>query len=218
MIPIPYRIRTPRLTLRCWEPTDAAALCDAIAMSLDHLRAWVPWAMQEPIPPPEKIKQIQKWRSRFERGEDLFYGLFDSTDHAVIGGVGMHARIGAAAREIGYWVRVDRTSQGFATESAAAMTRIGFELLNLHRIEIHCDPRNLASAAVPRKLGYANQVTMQACVPSHDIGPRDTTIWSLIRSKYQSSLGERVKIEAFDVLDERIDPGITAASQAAAPR
>ena len=73
MIPIPFRIRTARLALRCWEPTDAAALCAAIAMSLDHLRVWVPWAMQEPIPLREKVKQILKWTKQVKLRADAMF-------------------------------------------------------------------------------------------------------------------------------------------------
>jgi hypothetical protein len=41
-------IRTGRLLLRRWHRDDAALLKDAIDSSLDHLRAWMPWALAEP--------------------------------------------------------------------------------------------------------------------------------------------------------------------------
>lgn len=37
-----YRIVTPRLVIRCWNPPDAPLLKAAIDASLDHLRAWMP--------------------------------------------------------------------------------------------------------------------------------------------------------------------------------
>ncbi len=49
-VPPPYRIRTERLTIRCWEPRDASLLKDALDSSLDHLRPWMPWALEEPRP------------------------------------------------------------------------------------------------------------------------------------------------------------------------
>src|SRR5262249_24384090 len=41
----PYRIVTERLVLRCWEPSDAAALKEAVDASIDHLLPWMPWAV-----------------------------------------------------------------------------------------------------------------------------------------------------------------------------
>jgi RimJ/RimL family protein N-acetyltransferase len=160
--------------------------------------------MQEPLTPTEKAKQILKWRARFDLGQELFYGIFDRDERMAIGGTGTHVRIGAGAREIGYWVRADCTRQGFATESAAALTRVGFELQRLRLIEIHCDPRNLASAAVPRKLGYVNQVTIKNCVPNLQTGPRDSAVWSMSRSNYSGSPASSVAIEMFDACDETI--------------
>ena len=43
-----YRIVTPRLVIRCWDPRDAQLAKEAIDSSLDHLRPWLPWAHHEP--------------------------------------------------------------------------------------------------------------------------------------------------------------------------
>ncbi|MES2731624.1 MAG: hypothetical protein V4714_07745 [Bacteroidota bacterium] len=43
-----YRIETDRLVIRCYEPSDAEKLKNAITESLDHLRPWMPWAQNEP--------------------------------------------------------------------------------------------------------------------------------------------------------------------------
>lgn len=39
-----YRIRTARLLLRCYEPTDAAALITETAANREHLAPWMQWA------------------------------------------------------------------------------------------------------------------------------------------------------------------------------
>ena len=41
-------LETERLVLRCWRPSDAPLLRDAVDSSLDHLREWMPWAEDEP--------------------------------------------------------------------------------------------------------------------------------------------------------------------------
>ena len=67
----------------------------------------------------------------------------------------------ARTREIGYWVSAGATNRGFATEVAVMLTKIGFEFMGLDRMEIHCDVRNVRSAAIPRKLGYVHEATLR---------------------------------------------------------
>ena len=52
----PYRIVTERLVVRCYDPRDAPLVKEAIDSSLDELRAWMPWAHDEPKPLDEKVE------------------------------------------------------------------------------------------------------------------------------------------------------------------
>ncbi len=62
-------------------------------------------------------------------------------------------------------MRADATRQGIATEAAAALTRVGFEVCDADRIEIRIEPRNTASFGVPRKLGFAEEATLRRRLP-----------------------------------------------------
>lgn len=73
---LPYRILTARLLLRCWELENAPALKDAIDSSLEHLRAWMPWAHHEPEPIEKKIARITGFRADFAARKCLNYGIF----------------------------------------------------------------------------------------------------------------------------------------------
>ena len=55
--------------------------------------------------------------------------------------------------EIGYVLHPDHQGNGYATEAAAVMLRLGFEELGLHRIVGRLDARNAASARVLERLG-----------------------------------------------------------------
>ena len=46
-------------------------------------------------------------------------------------------------------------------------------------MEIHCDPANLASAAIPRKLGYTHEATLRRRTHSSDGKVEDSMIWTL---------------------------------------
>lgn len=163
--------------MRWWTPRDAPAVNAAIADSIDHLRPWLPWAANEPRSVEETRRTLRRFRGRCEAGEDLVYGLFDPATGAVLGGVGLHGRNGAGAGEIGYWVHVSHVGRGLATEAAGAVLRAAFDVAKLRRIEIHCEPANLASAAVPRKLGFTHQVTVPRRVLAPGQPPRDMMIW-----------------------------------------
>src|SRR6476661_10421338 len=149
-----YRITTDRLVIRCWDPADAPLLKEAIDASLEHLRPWMDWALAEPTTLEQKADLLRTFADQFARGEDAIYGIFEAAEDRVVGGTGFHPRLPEDAREIGYWIRADAIGQGLASEATAALTRVGFEVESLRRIEIHCDAANLRSAAITRKLGY----------------------------------------------------------------
>jgi RimJ/RimL family protein N-acetyltransferase len=199
-----YRIHTPRLVIRCWNPADAPLLVAAITESLDHLHPWMPWALQEPESVEAKAKRLRQFRSRFDADQDYFYGILDPDETEVLGGTGLHTRIGEGAREIGYWIHARHVGRGYATEAAAALTRVAFEVDEVRRVEIHCAPENAPSAAVPRKLGYTHDATLRRRLPEPDGTLRDTMIWSLFREEYPGSPAAALEVAAFDALDQRI--------------
>jgi RimJ/RimL family protein N-acetyltransferase len=199
-----YRVVTERLVLRCWHPIDAPRLKAAIDASLDHIGPWMPWAHQEPESVAAKAERLRQMRGRFDLGVDYAYGVFDRDEHAVLGGAGLHMRVGDAAREIGYWIHAAHIGKGLATELAAALTRVAFEVDGVRRVEIHCGPENVRSAAVPRKLGYIHEATLRARYVRPDGTLRDTMIWTLLAGEPASSPVSRYHVEAYDVLGERL--------------
>jgi RimJ/RimL family protein N-acetyltransferase len=203
--PIPgpaYRIVTPRLVIRCWEPADAPLLKAAIDASIEHLLPWMPWAAAEPTDLDTKIALIRRFRGQFDLGQDFTYGIFDREEAQALGGTGLHTRLGSDAREIGYWVRADEINRGVATETAGALTRVAFEVDKLDRVEIHCDADNVRSASVPRKLGFTHEATLRRRRVGGKV--RDTMVWTLLADEYPSSGAATVSIEAFDAVGRRI--------------
>ncbi|AUX20230.1 acetyltransferase [Sorangium cellulosum] len=173
----PVRIVTARLVLRAWRPEDAPALKEAIDASIEHLRPWMPWAMREPSPVESTAELLSQFADDFAAGRDFPYGIFSGDEREVLGGTGLHPRIGPGALEIGYWLRVTATRRGHATEAVAALTRVALEELGMSRVEIRCDPRNGASAAVARRLGYRHVTTLKANTLTPTGEPRDTMVW-----------------------------------------
>jgi len=178
---VPARIETERLVVRCWTEADAPLLREAIDSSVKHLRLWMPWALDEPKPLEETRRRLAAFEASFRAGEDVRYGVFSRDESFVIGGSGLHRRIGAGGLEIGYWIRADATRQGYATEVASTLTEAGLAAAGIDRVQIHCDPRNTASRRVPEKLGYRLIETRvgDALTPKGE--PRDTLVFEITR-------------------------------------
>jgi RimJ/RimL family protein N-acetyltransferase len=198
-----YRILTPRLVIRCWRAQDAAKLKEAVDSSVEHLRRWLPWAADEPESLERKLERIRRWRGDFDLGLDFVYGVFDLAEARVLGGTGLHNRVGPDAREIGYWVRADSIGKGIATEFAAALTRVAFEVDRIARVEIHVVVGNGASAAVPRKLGYIHEATLRRPHPGGG-ALYDTMIWTMFAEKYPGSPAASQRVEVYGFGGERL--------------
>lgn len=201
--PPPYRIETERLVIRCYEPADAPLLKEAIDSSLDHIREWMPWADGEPQTLDEKVDLIKRFRVAFDSGDDFPYGIFASNERAQLGGTGLHPRIGPGGLEIGYFVRKSATRQGIATETAAALTRVGFEVCGADRIEIRIEPANTASLGVPHKLGFTEEATLRRRLYAREGEPlRDVTIFTMFREDFDPAIAPGLR--AFDALGREL--------------
>ncbi|MBU0596273.1 GNAT family N-acetyltransferase [Candidatus Bipolaricaulota bacterium] len=199
-----YRVETERLVIRCWEPEDAALLKSAIDASLDHLREWMPWANDEPESVEQKTARLRLFRGRFDLDQDYVYAIFNREETAVLGGSGLHTRIGDDALEIGYWIHADHINKGYATEASLALTKVAFEINGVQRVEIHCSPKNLASASVPRKLAFTHEATLPKRGPAKNGVPVDSMIWALHADEYPGSPASSANLSAYGALGERL--------------
>jgi RimJ/RimL family protein N-acetyltransferase len=199
-----YRIQTERLLIRCWNPSDAPLLAAAIQQSFDHLSPWMPWARREPLQMSERVELLRRFRGQFDLNQDYVYGIFNPDETRVLGGTGLHTRVGEGAREIGYWIHVDFINRGLATESTAALTKVAFEVDDVRWVEIHCDPENIRSAIIPEKLGFTHEATLRQRLVDGPGEPRDTMIWTLFADDYPSSYAAGVAVEAFNAIGGNI--------------
>lgn len=199
-----YRIETERTVLRCWQPQDAPLLSAAIEASLDHLREWMPWAMTEPKSLEERVGYLRRMRAAFDRDEEYVYGVFNQDESVVIGGTGLHGRKEGSCLEIGYWIHAGYINQGLATEISAALTKVAFILHGVDWMEMRCDPRNVRSASVPRKLGYTHDTTLRQRRTTPQGNREGTMIWSLFADEFPDSRAAQTQIRVFDALEREM--------------
>ncbi len=115
--------------IRCWDPADAPLLKEAIDASLEHLRPWMTWAVAEPTTLEQKAELLRTFADQFARGEDADLRHLRAQPKTASSAAPACTRACAEdAREIGYWIRADAIGRGLASESTAALTRVGFEV------------------------------------------------------------------------------------------
>ncbi len=179
--PLPHQLSTDRLELRSWLPGDVPTIKEVVLRSLDHIRPWMDWAVHEPLTDETRSALVTTWEQQRAAGTDVIYGIF--LDGLAIGATGVHRRIGPGGMEIGYWLAPDATGQGFATETTRALTSMALRQPGVDHVEIHHDPANAASRAVPKRLGYrfvANRPSPRTA-PAHT-GSQD--IWQVRRQQW----------------------------------
>lgn len=81
---------------------------------------------------------------------------------------------------LGYCYRIAAWGNGYATEAARELLRWGYDALDLNRVQAETDTRNVASARVLEKLGFALEGTLREdCVVDGEVS--DSWVFGLIR-------------------------------------
>jgi ribosomal-protein-serine acetyltransferase len=152
MTRLPERIESKGIVLRRWRSSDAEDLARAIEESMDHLRPWMAWIADEPLPLTRRIAMLEQWESDWRAGADAYYGIF--VGGQIVGGCGLHRRRGPDTLEIGYWTHPSFLRRGIAITAAGLLTQAALAHAGIRAVEIHHDKANTASAGVPRRLGF----------------------------------------------------------------
>jgi RimJ/RimL family protein N-acetyltransferase len=197
--PPPYRIESDRLVIRCYEPRDAPLLKAAVDESIEHLLPWMPWARFEPQTVEEKVQLIRSFRGQFDLDQNYIYAVFDREETKQVGGSGLHPRANPGSLEIGYWIRAGEVGRGLATELTAVLTRVGFELCALDRVDIQVEPTNARSLAIPRKLGFTQEAVLRRRLEAAAGEPRrDSVVFTMLREELAGSPCTAYAYAAYD--------------------
>jgi RimJ/RimL family protein N-acetyltransferase len=172
---VPETISTARLRLAKWRSADAVLLGPILEVNAVHLADWIPPAVALPAPLPELVHRLDGYAADFDEDRCWRYAIWSADQPELLGEVSLFPRssvgrtqLSAADRvEIGYWLRADVTGRGFATEAAEAMIDVAGNLPAIDSVEIRCDARNTASAAVPQRLGFT--LAAPVTIGSHDM-------------------------------------------------
>jgi 8-oxo-dGTP diphosphatase len=146
-------LKTERLTLRPFQPGDAANL-HRLINNFDIAK------MLELVSFPYSRDQAEDWIK--SSNQNLAAGAAcqlaitgQEKDHEVlVGGVGITIDRASRIGRLGYWVGHKYWGHGVATEAAGRLTRWSFANLEIDRITAGVATDNPASAAVLRRIGF----------------------------------------------------------------
>ena len=165
---VPMEIRTTRFLLRPWRASDAAMLHPVLVENWEHLSPWIPRRVADPATVPEVEQRLESFAADFATDLKWRYGMFAPDERSIVGEIDLFPRDAtdrvtyeAANRaEIGYWVRKDLTGRGLVTEGVETIMGVARGLARIRRLEIRCDAANVASSAIPKRLGFSLEKTL----------------------------------------------------------
>ncbi len=159
----PLELVGEKVTLRPARYRDRAAWDEVRAEN----REWLaPWEATLPtvIPGTPESEFVSKGRSfrsmvrslNREAAASRSFSFLIFSGETLVGQITMGGVIFGALRgaHIGYWIDRNHANKGLTTDAVNTLTRFGFEVLGLHRIEINVRPENDASCRVAEKAGY----------------------------------------------------------------
>ncbi len=158
----PLLLRAPRIQ-------DAAPLAEALADSMDALRAFMPWA-HVPQTVDAQYARLTDVIGNYWKGSDYNWHIFDPRDpERALGAIGLHRRaMNRAAMEMGYWVRTGHEGQGICTRAARMILVLAIEHFGLQRVQCGYDLGNTASGRVGEKVGFVVEGDLKGYGPAGD--------------------------------------------------
>lgn len=166
----PSKVLDPRgpLLLRAPEMTDVPSIVEAIAESVDALRAFMPWG-HSPQTLDAQYARMPDVIAAYWRGDEYNLHLFDPASGRFLGCIGLHRRaMNPQALEIGYWVRTSATGCGVCTRAVEAALVLAFEHFGCVRVQCGFDTANAASARVNAKVGFRVEGDLRHYGPAGD--------------------------------------------------
>lgn len=147
----------PRVYLRHLHPGDEAEWIALRRVSRAHLEPW------DPLPPPGQDLYgptgFARYLATTDTDQTQRHAIVRRDDEAIVGMANL-SQIARGAFDnavLGYWIGLPFARQGYAREGVGLCLRRAFGELGLHRVEANIMPRNAASLALARRLGFREE-------------------------------------------------------------
>jgi RimJ/RimL family protein N-acetyltransferase len=149
-------ILTNRLLLRPFRDDDLGPLHEI--RSIPEVLRFTYWPAQTREQTREVIEQRRRMNHLTHEGDILVLAVETLQTHRLIGDVDLTwTSLEHRQGEVGVMLHPDGQGKGYAAEAVAALLRLAFDDLDLHRVVGRTDARNSAAAACMRRLGMRQE-------------------------------------------------------------
>lgn len=147
------QFKTGRLILRPIQDTDLENIYQGLSNPEVIKHYGVSFSTLE-----ETKEQIQWYRDLVENKTGCWWAIKLSESERFVGAVGLNdIKMEHRRGEIGLWLLPEFWGNGFVTEAASEVVKLGFEEFNLHRIEAWVESGNTGSEQVLKRLDFAHE-------------------------------------------------------------
>ncbi|MFD8492896.1 GNAT family N-acetyltransferase [Amycolatopsis sp. NPDC059657] len=171
------------VTLRPWRESDLARRFEAFS---DPVCLRFSWPLTE-TPTVDHVRDrfAAQEEARLD-GDELPLAIVDAEDR-LCGGCSLYdVTPGEARAAVGYWVTAGARGRGVATRTTRLLAGWAFEHLGVERLELVCEPANVASQRVAERCGFVREGVLRSHIPFQG-GRRDSMIFSLLPGELLTS-------------------------------
>jgi RimJ/RimL family protein N-acetyltransferase len=166
----------PRVRLRPWRDDDVDAVLEACQDA--EIQRWT----QVPVPYRREHAEtfVTDLSDEAWSGGGALFAVEPVDGGPLAGSIGLFPPTDGVG-EIGYWTVAGRRGNGFTAEAVRVLCGWALAERGLHRLELHVDPGNTASARVAERAGFrAEGLLRQRFL--HRGQPADFVMYGLLRS------------------------------------
>lgn len=176
-----YRQISDELKLALTIPAFAEELFALTDQNREYLREWLPWLdFTRHVSDTHSFiaSVMQGWAEGTQLHTTLFY------QDKMVGVIGFN-RIKASIQTgyVGYWLAQSANGKGLMTQATQAFLTLGFDELDLKKIEIACAVGNQKSRAIPERLGFKTEGTIRQAEKLYE-QVVDHVIYGMLKSEY----------------------------------
>lgn len=173
---------TENAQLRPLEPWQAEEFLAHMNRARATVDPWIPWASVS-TDLASATATLQRYAENAAKDKQRLYGVW--LDGTLVGGtmfVAFDAKSGNC--EVGVWLEPSATGRGLITRAARVLIDWAFRVRGMHRVEWHCNPDNVDSSNVARRLGMTCEARLRESYPWQGVR-NDTEIWAVLASEWK---------------------------------
>ncbi|OUJ75272.1 GNAT family N-acetyltransferase [Hymenobacter crusticola] len=190
-------IPTNRLTLRPYEPTDAAVFFNLIQENRARLEHAFPARVAAVRTLEDGVRVIKLFRQDWQARRLFVFGIWHTSTGEYLGDISLKPTWSQPpTAELGYYLSAAAQGHGYAREALSAAVQFGFgAAINAGRLDIRCHANNYRSHAVANYVGFRPLPTRPRLWPLRQTEP-EIRHFTFARSSAQDSALDAYSLSA----------------------